>query len=564
MKEHPLMERPLMEHPLIDRKSLVRRHTVRLTEPDPAHVLTVGNGDFAYSCDITGMQSFPAYHDQGAAMAERRLAVHTATMSAWGWHAMPNPEGHTLPDAMSEHNTARGTVSYPDRFGIAAMMGGDLPEEMRPGAWLSANPQRLDLGRIGLLLRPAPDAEPETGPEALRDTEQCLDLWTGTVSSRFTYAGHETAVTTVADPHRARVAFRIESELLADGLAGIVIRFPYASDGFFQTSDWTSPERHRTDLDQVTDTGCVLRRTLDGTTYTVRLTWPAGVVRPTANPHEYLLTTGSDTLELVASFSPDGEVPSVEGDFTALAAASAAWWEDFWTSGAAIDLTGSTDPRAAELERRVVLSQYLTAVNCSGTLPPQETGLITNSWHGKHHLEMHWWHAAHFAAWGRPELLERSLDWYLSILPEARATARRQRYEGARWPKQTGPDGRESPSDIGVFLLWQQPHPPLPPRTAAPRPPRERPGAAFRRTRRGHRRVHGLLRRGARRHLPPAGAAGPRPGVLRRGDHRGPDLRTRLLVVGAGDRPALARARRTRAGQAVAARPGRTGPAPSA
>ncbi|MBZ3905491.1 hypothetical protein [Streptomyces griseiscabiei] len=445
---------------MIDRKSLVRRHTVRLTEPDPAHVLTVGNGDFAYSCDITGMQSFPAYHDQAAAAAERRLAVNTATMSTWGWHAMPNPEGYTLPDAMSEHNTARGKVSYPDRFGIAAMMSGDLPEEMRPGAWLSANPQRLDLGRIGLLLRPAPDAEPETGPGALRDTEQCLDLWTGTISGRFRYADQEVAVTTVADPHGSRVAFRIESELLADGLAGVVVRFPYASDGFFQTCDWTSPERHRTDLAQVTDTGCVFRRTLDDTTYAVRLTWSAGVVRPTGNPHEYLLTTDSDTLELVAAFSPDdGEVPSVEADFACLAAASATWWEDFWTSGAALDLTGSTDPRAAELERRVVLSQYLTAVNCSGTLPPQETGLITNSWHGKHHVEMHWWHAAHFATWGRPELLERSLDWYLSILPEARATARRQRYDGARWPKQTGPDGRESPSDIGVFLIWQQPHP---------------------------------------------------------------------------------------------------------
>jgi hypothetical protein len=106
-----------------------------------------------------------------------------------------------------------------------------------------------------------------------------------------------------------------------------------------------------------------------------------------------------------------------------------------------------------------VLSQLLTAVNCAGSMPPQETGLVTNSWYGKHHLEMHWWHAAHFALWGRAPLLERSLAWYERILPRARDIARRQGYLGARWPKMTGPDGLEAPSKIAVFLIWQQPHP---------------------------------------------------------------------------------------------------------
>lgn len=92
-------------------------------------------------------------------------------------------------------------------------------------------------------------------------------------------------------------------------------------------------------------------------------------------------------------------------------------------------------------------------------VPPQETGLVHNSWHGKFHLEMHWWHAAHFALWNRLELLEKSLPWYSSILPKAKATARLQGYKGARWPKMTSPDGRESPSTVGVFLIWQQPHP---------------------------------------------------------------------------------------------------------
>src|SRR5690606_7071698 len=101
--------------------------------------------------------------------------------------------------------------------------------------------------------------------------------------------------------------------------------------------------------------------------------------------------------------------------------------------GAAVDLAGCTDPRAAELERRIVLSQYLTAIQCAGSMPPQETGLTCNSWRGRSHLEMHWWHAAHFALWGRPALLERSMDWYRRILPRAQETAHLQGCRGARW-----------------------------------------------------------------------------------------------------------------------------------
>jgi hypothetical protein len=122
-------------------------------------------------------------------------------------------------------------------------------------------------------------------------------------------------------------------------------------------------------------------------------------------------------------------------------------------------LAGSKDPRAAELERRIVLSQYLTAIQCAGSKPPQETGLTVNSWYGKFHLEMHWWHATHFALWNRLALFEKSLGWYESILPVAKALAQSQGYEGARWPKMVGPEGRDSPSPIGPLLIWQQPHP---------------------------------------------------------------------------------------------------------
>jgi hypothetical protein len=98
-------------------------------------------------------------------------------------------------------------------------------------------------------------------------------------------------------------------------------------------------------------------------------------------------------------------------------------------------------------------------VNSAGALPPQEEGLFSNSWNGKFHLEMHAWHAAHFALWSRPELLERSMPWYLAQLPAAKARARAHGVRGAWWPKMVGPEGRESPSTVNPFIMWQQPNP---------------------------------------------------------------------------------------------------------
>src|SRR5258708_6327441 len=163
-------------------------------------------------------------------------------------------------------------------------------------------------------------------------------------------------------------------------------------------------------------------------------------------------------LGFVVAFSPDALNQIVPGAAETLTA-SEAHWRQFWNEGAAVELSESRDKRAPELERRIVLSQYLTAIQCSGSMPPQETGLTVNSWYGKFHLEMHRWHAAHFALWNRLALLEQSLAWYDRILSGARERARSQGYAGARWPKMVGPDGRDSPSPIGPLLIWQQPHP---------------------------------------------------------------------------------------------------------
>ncbi|WP_437773443.1 hypothetical protein [Arthrobacter sp. KNU40] len=458
----PAEEKTVNTESMIDRRAVVARHAIKINAPDPQHVLTVGNGDFAYTADITGMQTFTDYHDAKSAMGRGEVAVNTATMSSWGWHEMPNPEGYVLDDAMSRYETSRGRVSYPDRYDMEQAMRGQLTDDNKPGAWLHANPQRLDLGRIGLQLRQSPDGDVETDPDTLTVVHQELDLWTGIIETSFRYSGEMVRIQTAASPDSPSVGFRINSELLRDGRLTVSVRFPYASEGFFQTSDWDSPNRHTSVLtSRGTGSSSILRQ-LDATSYRVDLDTNGATITPDDEPHQFRVATTQTTLELVAAFTADPTAPREQptGEcFDWLRDASAQSWKAFWTSGAALDFEGSSDPRAHELERRTVLSQYLTAVNSSGVTPPQETGLITNSWQGKFHLEMHLWHAAHFATWGRPALLERSMPWYLSILDQARETAARQGYRGARWPKHVGPDGRESPSPIGSLLIWQQPHP---------------------------------------------------------------------------------------------------------
>jgi hypothetical protein len=266
-------------------------------------------------------------------------------------------------------------------------------------------------------------------------------------------------VETACHPQRDALAIRIVSPLLADNRLGVLLAFPYASGSWALGYDWNSPDKYETRVSR-TEQVAVFESILDETHYWSTAQWSGGAELRSAKPHEFHLVANGrvERLDFTIEFSREKQqVRQLSADEVQGAAAD--YWPRFWQHGGAIDFSNCTDERAPELERRVVLSQYLTAVNCAGSLPPQETGLVTNSWSGKSHLEMHWWHAAHFVLWSRPEMLERSLPWYKKILPRAQETARQQGYRGARWPKEVGPEGHETPSDIGVFLIWQQPHP---------------------------------------------------------------------------------------------------------
>jgi hypothetical protein len=425
----------------IDRKALVTRHNPRLKTIDPAAPLMLGNGNIAFTADITGLQTFP---EQYAPIAPLLIEAQ------WAWHSFPNPKGYTSADTLVPIDVRGARQLYPYMKSLA-----DTDPAFK---WIRENPHRFSLGRLSFDLRRKDDTAATFAD--ISETEQMLDLWTGTLTSRFRFDGEPVEVVTRVHSGRDMIMADIASPLLADGRLAVIVKFPGVSANLNpDPSDWDHPEAHQTkELDRKSG-WLSLSRKIDNTTYFSAIKTGAADTIVAAGSHAWRVSAkaGASNLTVMADFAPE---PATALPETAAARqAASAQWVDYWRHGGVVDFAGSTDPRAHELERRVVLSQYLMAINAAGEFPPQEEGLFSNSWNGKAHLEMHPWHSAHFATWGRSQLLERSLNWYVAHIDQAKARATAHGLKGAWWPKMIGPDGVDSPSSVSPFIMWQQPHP---------------------------------------------------------------------------------------------------------
>ena len=411
----------------INRKEVVQRHTIHVSKADPLSSLSVGNGNFAFTVDVTGLQSFPEYYAAG---------VPLGTQSVWGWRAVPG--NYRFEETLKDYDFAGRKVSYSVQTKSPAV------------EYFRANPHRLQLGNVAM------EITKKDGTLAvlqdIQNIDQQLDVWTGEISSRFTVEGDTVKVITVGDQLEDGVAFSITSSLLQQGRLKIRLRVPEPTGQWKDVGvNWGKEDKEK----PVESVLYAAPMTIGSAKHFIQVS-AAGRMRRTKQT-VWIIPKKSKVFDLVVRFSPQPLAAALH-TFSSIRSYNNTAWAKFWNSGGAVDLAGSIDPRAHELERRVVLSQYLTKIQCSGGFPPQETGLTYNSWYGKPHLEMHWWHAVHFAQWGRPELMERSLDWYFKVAEKAKLLAKRQGYEGLRWQKMTDHEGNESPSSIGSFLIWQQPH----------------------------------------------------------------------------------------------------------
>ena len=251
----------------IDRFALVSRHNVVVTEPDSLSPLSVGNGNFAFTADVTGLQSFPGVYEKG---------IPLTTMSDWGWHSFANPEKYSLEDTYKFYDTHGRQVAYPSN------------RECGAGVWLRANPHRLNLGRVGLKLVKRDGKAIRL--EELTDIHQKLDLWRGMLISRFKADGQPVEVQTCIHSERDMIAVRIISPLISSGQLEVEIKFPYGSGGWGPgASDWGKPELHQTMVSSPTAGRVDIHRKLDEDEYYVSLvSSPAGVFKEVGS-HSYSL-----------------------------------------------------------------------------------------------------------------------------------------------------------------------------------------------------------------------------------------------------------------------------------
>jgi hypothetical protein len=359
----------------------------------------------------------------------------------------------------------------------------DVPDPELPeiSQWVIGNPNRINLGRIGLKYKGA-----TLSADLITEPTQELQLWDGVIVSQFKIDGEQVRVRTQGDFDSDAATFSIESKLVDSGDLQIELDFPYPPihsekykyEVFVGVYDF--PSNHTTnivDYNELVGNGGVtahIYHELQDTKYYVNLRWadtsPLLLTRneppgsSTRTSHRYTLgpVAGyptSSTLSFTAHFSPNMTTPSLPSE---IQTRNTQGWNDYWSTGGFVDLTASTNPNATELQRRIILSQYHVRVNSAAKgQSPQESGLMNNGWYGKFHMEMVIWHNAHWSTWGRQTHFDDIFPaLYESLLNSSLERAESQGWQGARWPKMTElVTGRSSPGGINGLLMWQQPHP---------------------------------------------------------------------------------------------------------
>ncbi|KAJ7054157.1 Six-hairpin glycosidase-like protein [Mycena amicta] len=437
------------------RPSPIDRHAI-VTRYNPTRNVSSWQREFRLRCrHEPGLQTFKPF------------AIMTS--AAWGWKNDSLPTGKTVEDIYSYTGISL------DNHGrnVTYMFNGAQPMQQ----WMISNPNRVNQGAVGLVFY-SQNGTPTAITEAnLTNIKQELDLWTGIITSSFMFEGVPIQVKTVSAQMSDSIGITVSSPLLQNDRLGVFIDFPW-NDGSLKFSDpfvgwWTNASIHTTTLDNAPrgNIHAEIAHTLVDSTFITSLGGDAFTIsRDSPLEHRYTIRSAAKSKSFSLSTTWGVVSPKSVLSVDAITSSSAEAWEDFWMNAGFIDVvSGSTDPRANELQRRIILSRYLMRVNEAGDYPPQEVSssckfaqsLIRMAVSRKFHLEMYFWHAQHWALWNNWDLLLRSTSVYDRFLPTAIARAQVQEGwpTGARWGKMSDPSGRSAPGQINELLIWQQPHP---------------------------------------------------------------------------------------------------------
>lgn len=191
---------------------------------------------------------------------------------------------------------------------------------------------------------------------------------------------------TVAAQESNTVGVTVTSPLLQRGRLGVFLDFPW-NDGVQKfeapfVGVWNATSNHTTALRTGGGLGrniqAQIAHTMDATTFFTSVggdDFAVTRVSPDAHRYEIVPRRGQKEFSVAVAYSP-GAVQAV-ASVEEIQRESQQAWQDFWSNHGFVDvLTGSADTRAEELQRRIILSQYLLRVNEAGDYPPQEVGHI--------------------------------------------------------------------------------------------------------------------------------------------------------------------------------------------
>lgn len=257
----------------VNRQALVQRHNVVVTNADSLSSLTVGNGRFAFTVDVTGLQTFPKDYAHG---------VSLGTQSEWGWHNFIDTVGYKREETLKAYHQYGRDVTYSEQV--------KEPEHAKKAAdWFRQNPHRLQLGNVGFELRKK-DGSLATIKD-IANIHQELNLWTDEIKSHFTLDGEAVDVSTVCHGDDDAVAAQIKSPLLAQGRLKIKLLFPYPTGAWAdEGTNYSNTDKHRSIISFSHNNGAVLMHGLDTTRYYVGLSWNGTAVITEAAKHQFIIS----------------------------------------------------------------------------------------------------------------------------------------------------------------------------------------------------------------------------------------------------------------------------------
>ena len=176
---------PILASAAIDRHAVVSRNNPVITKVDTLASLSVGNGHFVTTVDVTGLQSYPVGYKNG---------VPLCAMSDWGWHQFPNTKDLKPSESEKAFDFGHG---HEEVYAVEYKKAED-GRHKEATEFLRVNPHRLNLGAIGLYLTDAKGKQ--ISLDQLTDIRQEQNLFDGEIRSSFMADGKKVEVITGVHP----------------------------------------------------------------------------------------------------------------------------------------------------------------------------------------------------------------------------------------------------------------------------------------------------------------------------------------------------------------------------